>query len=253
MNKLSALIITYNEEKNIERCLNSLKDVADEIVVIDSFSTDKTEEICKNHNVRFIKQEFLGYIEQKNYTLQYANFDLILSIDADEALSEELAKSILLEKKDFNCDAYTMNRLTNYCGKWIKHSGWYPDKKLRLFKKGSGKWGGINPHDKFIQNTKTKPINNKGNLLHYSYYSIEEHVNQINKFSTIKAMEMFKSGKKFNFLKMLSSSFAKFIKHYFVKSGFLDGWSGLIISINSAHSTFLKYVKLRQYIRDAKK
>lgn len=252
MNKLSVLVITFNEERNIERCLDSVKDIADEIVVVDSFSTDRTEEICINFNVRFIKQKFLGYIEQKNFALKHASFDYVLSLDADEALSEELKASIKEEKEEFAHNGYIMNRLTNYCGKWIKHSGWYPDRKLRLFKKNTGKWGGVNPHDKFIQNTKIKPINIKGDLLHYSYYSIEEHVNQINKFSTIKARELYKSGKKFNFLRMLSSSFAKFIKHYFIKSGFLDGWSGFIISINSAHSTFLKYVKLRQYIRDAK-
>lgn len=253
MEKLSVLIITFNEEKNIKRCLDSVKDVADEIVVVDSFSTDGTEEICKKYDVRFIKQKFLGYIEQKNYALQYAKFEYILSLDADEALSGELKNSISEEKKNFKYDGYTMNRLTNYCGKWIKHSGWYPDKKLRLFKSNSGKWGGVNPHDKFIQNAKIKPTHIKGNLLHYSFYSVEEHIDQINKFSTIKAKELFKKGGEFTFVKMFSSTLAKFFKHYFIKSGFLDGWNGFVISVNSAHSTFLKYVKLRQYIRDAKK
>ena len=140
--KLSVVIITKNEDKNIGRCIESVQNIADEIVVIDSFSTDKTEEICKKHQVVFIKHAFEGHIEQKNFALTCAKYKHVLSLDADEALSEELQKSIVQAKADFSKDGYFLNRMTNYCGKWIKHSGWYPDRKLRLFDKTKGQWGG---------------------------------------------------------------------------------------------------------------
>ena len=146
---LSAVIITYNEEEHLEKCLASLGDVCDEIIVVDSFSTDNTEEICRHYNVTFIQHKFEGYIEQKNFAIQQATHNYILSLDGDEALSDELKESILGIKAHWDHDGFYSSRLNNYCGQWIKHSDWYPDKKLRLFKKGSGKWKGINPHDSY--------------------------------------------------------------------------------------------------------
>ncbi|WP_338356856.1 glycosyltransferase family 2 protein [Yeosuana marina] len=144
MIKLSAVIITYNEEEHLEKCLRSLIDVADEIIVVDSFSTDKTPEICNSFNVTFHQHAFEGYIEQKNYAVSLAKHDYILSLDGDEALSETLKSSILKVKNNYQFDGYYCNRLNNYCGQWIKHSDWYPDRKLRLFKKESGEWKGTN-------------------------------------------------------------------------------------------------------------
>ena len=149
MVKLSAVIITFNEEKKIERCLSSLVGVADEIVVVDSMSTDNTEKICKQFDVKFIHQEFLGYIEQKNYAITQATHDHIISLDGDEALSVELQESLIALKSNWKSDGYYTNRYNNFCGQWIKYSDWYPDKKLRIFKKGKGEWKGINPHDSF--------------------------------------------------------------------------------------------------------
>lgn len=146
--QLSVVIITLNEEKNIERCLKSILSVADEIVVVDSFSTDKTKEICHKYNVKFIQHEFEGYIEQKNLALTQAKFQHVLSLYADEALDERLQKNILSIKNNWKHDGYYMNRLTNYCGEWVHHCGWYPDRKLRLFDSTKGNWTGINPHDK---------------------------------------------------------------------------------------------------------
>ncbi len=247
MIKLSAVIITYNEEKNIKRCIDSLIPVADEIVIVDSFSEDRTKEICDNYDVKFITHPFEGHIEQKNWAVKQATFDYVLSIDADEALSERLKKSVLEVKENWNADGYFFNRLNNFCGKWIRHSGWYPDRKIRLFIKDKGVWGGVNPHDKFVMNDKAKTLFLKGDLLHYSYYSINEHVEQINKFSSIKARELYKKGKKFTLLRLIFSPLIKFIKGYFIYFGFLDGFFGFVISINSAHSNFLKYVKLREF------
>ncbi|MEA1898678.1 MAG: glycosyltransferase family 2 protein, partial [Bacteroidota bacterium] len=143
MIKISAVIISYNEEKYIGRCLESLQQVADEIVVVDSYSQDKTQEICEAHDVTFIEHEFEGYRQQKNWAMAQAENDNILSLDADECLSEELKNSILSVKDNLKADAYSFNRLNNYYGKWIKHSGVYPDRKIRLFDRRKGEWGGV--------------------------------------------------------------------------------------------------------------
>ena len=245
MVKLSVVIITYNEEKNIRRCLDSVVPVADEIVVVDSFSTDNTETICRNYEVRFFKQEFLGYIEQKNYALTLAKNDFVLSLDADEALSDELKDSILEAKKGFDVTGYTMNRLTNYCGSWVRHCGWYPDRKLRLFNHKLGKWGGINPHDEFMF-SKKEPIKHlEGDLLHYSYYTLDDHHKQVERFTNIAADAYFEKGKKVSLIKMWVSPIVKFIRDYFFLLGFLDGKTGLRICYISAGATYKKYRKLR--------
>ena len=140
MIKLSSVIITFNEERNIGRCIESLAGIADEIVVVDSGSTDDTEAICRSFGVKFIEHTFEGYGEQKNFAVSHCSFEYILSLDADEALSIELKESISALKNKWDKDGYSFNRLTNYCGKWVHYCGWYPDSKLRLFKKNKGKW-----------------------------------------------------------------------------------------------------------------
>ena len=242
---LSTVIITYNEEKNIKRCLESVKDISDEIIIVDSFSTDDTEKICNKYNLTFIKQNFLGYKEQKNYALDKAQYNYVLSIDADEALSPQLLENIKKVKNNWQFDAYSFNRLTNFCGKWIKHSGWYPDTKIRLFKKEKCKWGGVNPHDKIILKKESTLKHLSEDLLHYSFYTIQQHIAQINKFSEIKAQELQKRGKKSNLLKIFFRPAFKFFKSYYLKLGFLDGFYGLVISINSAYAYYLTYVKLK--------
>ncbi|MEA3317767.1 MAG: glycosyltransferase family 2 protein [Bacteroidota bacterium] len=246
MIKLSAVIITYNEEKNIERCILSLKSLADEIVVIDSFSTDKTEEICKKHNVNFSKHKFEGHIQQKNYALTCTNNNYILSLDADEAISAKLKEKILDVKSNWKYDAYRVNRYNNYCGQWIKHSNWYPDRKTRLFDKRKGQWGGINPHDKFILNKNCTRKNLHADLLHWVIPSYYAHIDKANKFSSIAATEAFNRGNKANILTIFSHSFWRFIKTYFLKKGFLDGYNGFVISAFTSYTVFLKYIKLRQ-------
>jgi glycosyltransferase involved in cell wall biosynthesis len=246
MVKLSVVIITFNEERNIRRCLDSVQKVADEIVVVDSYSTDNTLKICSEYRLHLVQNVFMGHIEQKNFALQNATHDHIFSIDADEALSPELEKEILLLKENWNHNAYMFNRLTNYCGKWIRHGGWYPDKKLRLFKKHSGKWGGYNPHDRFILNDNSQTGYLKGDLLHYSYYSIEEHISQVNRFTTTGALSAYNSGRRSGLLSILFKPCVKFIRDYFLLLGILDGYYGFVISRISANATFLKYVKLYQ-------
>lgn len=245
MEKLSVAIITFNEEKNIERCLQSVANISDEIVVVDSLSTDATEAICGKYNAKFFKQVFLGYIEQKNLALSYCNHKMVLCLDADEALSEDLLKTIkILKQQGFKADGYMMKRCTYFMGKWIKHGTWYPDKKLRLVNKEKAKWGGTNPHDELLLQTTNKEFLN-ADILHYSYNNLEEVIIQNNKFTTIQAQAMHLQGKKSNWFKILVNPCVAFINGYIFKLGFLEGWRGYFIAKSIAYQTFCKYIKLK--------
>ena len=250
MQKLSVAIITFNEEKNIKRCLESVQEVADEIVVVDSFSKDKTREICEQYGVRFIQNPFGGHVEQKNFAAAQCSHDLVLSLDADESLSPRLKQSIMTVKANQAVDGYTFNRATYFCGQHIKHCGWYPDPSLRLWNRSKGKWAGNNPHDKYYMNQGTTVAHLEGDLLHYSYYTIEEHVTQLNKFSSISAKSKFLKGKKSSVLKITVYPAWRFFRDYFIKLGFLDGYYGFVICVNSAHEVFQKYIKLHDLWRN---
>jgi glycosyltransferase involved in cell wall biosynthesis len=243
---LSAVIITYNEERNIRRCLESLIGVADEIVVVDSFSNDQTELICREFNVLFIPHTFDGHIQQKNFAIDQATHEWILSLDADEALTEPLRTSILEIKQNPTFKGYRMNRLTNYCGKWVKHCGWYPDTKTRLIHKDFGRWQGINPHDRLELNENLPTAFLKGDLLHYSYYTKEDHFKQIVYFGNIAAKELHARGQQAGWVTIVIKVIAQFFKSFFLKLGVLDGKTGLLISIRSAYATFVKYNNLRK-------
>jgi glycosyltransferase involved in cell wall biosynthesis len=251
--KLSVAVITFNEQKNIARCINSVADIADEVVVVDSLSTDKTKEICLSLGVKFIEQSFLGYKEQKNFALDQVQYEYVLSLDADEALSPELLASIKKAKAEgFPAGGYTMNRRSWYCDSWICHGYWYPDTKLRLAKRSLVNWEGINPHDKLEISKDTTVVHLDGDILHYTYYTIDEHVLQGNKFSTISAKAYFDQGKRSGILKLLINPAWAFFSSYIVKRGFLDGFNGFVISKQIANTTFLKYAKLLQLQRQAK-
>lgn len=246
MPQISVVIIAYNEEKNIGRCLESVKDIADEIVVLDSGSTDRTIEICKGFGANVYHQDFLGHLEQKNKAITFAKYPHVLSLDSDEALDETLKKSISEVKNNWTKDGYYMNRLTNYCGHWVRHCNWYPDTKLRLWDSRKGKWGGINPHDKYEMFDGEKNTGHlKGDILHYSYYSVEDHYKQVEYFTNIASKAYFEKGKKSNVFKLFVNPVAKFIDHYILHLGFLDGKAGFSISKISAYATYLKYKKLR--------
>ena len=246
MVKLSVTIITFNEENNIARCISSVKDIADEILVVDSYSTDDTKKICEQHGVRFIENKFEGHIEQKNFAFEMAEYDYVLSLDADEALNDSLKENIRLVKENWQADGYMFNRLTNYCGQWVRHCGWYPDKKLRLLKKGTGHWGGANPHDIIEMDENTQVAYLAGDLLHYSYPTVSSHVEQTNKFTTIAANEAYNRGVRSSSIKPLSRGILKFLRDYFFKLGFLDGRYGLIICTINGLSAFLKYAKIKE-------
>ncbi|MDA0327306.1 MAG: glycosyltransferase family 2 protein [Bacteroidetes bacterium] len=244
--KLSAVIITFNEAEHIDKCLSSLEFVADEILVIDSFSTDLTKEICEQYNVRFVEQKFLGYKEQKNFAMSKARFNYILSLDGDEALSKQLKNSILEIKNNWTLDGYYCNRLNNYCGQWIKYSDWYPDRKLRLFKKNAGEWKGINPHDSFKLYHGRKSGRLKGDLLHWIYRDYKEHREKVERFSSIAAQSYYDLGIKSSFMKIIWRPSWAFLKAYLFRRGFLDGKNGWLISKETFNVTYLKYIKLRK-------
>lgn len=245
--KLSVVIITFNEEKNIGRCLEAAKKVADEIVVVDSYSTDQTKNICLSHGVRFVEHAFEGYVQQKNYANSQASNPYILNLDADEVLSDELIQSILQVKKNWTHDGYMINRITNYCGKWIKHGGWYPDPKLRLYDVRKGKWEGQNLHEKFVLYNEAHIGKLKGDLLHYSYHSIKQHIDQFNKFTEIAAQTEAQNGRKIGIIKIIFYPIWKFKRDYFFKLGFMDGYYGFVIAAISAFASFVKYVKIREW------
>lgn len=249
MVKLSVVLITLNEEKNLPRCLDSVRDIADEIVVVDSFSTDRTEEIIKSYGGKVFQLAFEGYVNQKNIANSKATNNHILSLDADEVLSDELRKSIRQVKLNFTADGYTLNRLTNYAGKWVKHSGWYPDRKLRLFDRRKGKWDGLIIHEEFKLEPGTSQQHLNGDLLHYTFNSVEEHKKQSEKFTTLGAEADFLKGKKAPFYKIWLGPVVKFTQSYFFRLGFLDGKTGFTICWLSAAATHAKYVKLKQLYR----
>jgi glycosyltransferase involved in cell wall biosynthesis len=248
MIKLSGVIITFNEERNIEKCLLSLMDIVDEIVVVDSFSTDQTKAICQKYKVEFIEQEFLGYVEQKNFALAQASYNFIVSLDGDEALSEDLQKSIIDLKTNWQFNGYYANRFNNFRGQWIKYSDWYPNKKLRVFDRRQAQWKGINPHDHVqLNDPKAKTGYLNGDILHWTYQSYEEMDKKTTYFSTIAAKAYFDKGKTAPLWKLIWNPSWAFFKAYFLRFGFLDGKNGFIICYQTWKITFLKYKKLRAH------
>ena len=242
--KISAVIITFNEERNIGRCLDALAGVADEVVVVDSFSKDSTEQICRAKGARFIQHAFEGFGTQKNWALKQAFHPYVLSLDADEVLSEALRASILTAKQNWQYDGYTMNRLTNYCGRWIRHSGWYPDRKLRLFDTRKGRWGADDVHEKVEMDAGSSTGHLDGDLLHYSYYSVQEHIGRVHRYAEMAASALHAQGKRASWLNVIFSPVFKFFRNYVLKLGFLDGSAGWTICRIAALETYLKYRNL---------
>jgi glycosyltransferase involved in cell wall biosynthesis len=252
MQLISAVIITYNEERFIGNCLKSLKGIADEIIVVDSYSSDSTEEICrKAGNVRFIQHPFEGFRDQKNYAVSFANHRIILSLDADEALSEELRKSILEVKENWSLDAYRFNRQNHYCGKPIRHCDWYPDRQLRLFDKEKARWGELNLHERVVVDEGGTTGQLKGDLLHWSFSSVQQHKDKLKRYTMIGAEEYHKAGRKAGLMTPYIHLIWGFFRTYLLKGGFLDGRYGFIICSVYAQSAFNKYQLLRQLNKTA--
>ncbi len=245
VDKISAVIISHNVVDMIEPCLKALQKVCDEIIVLDSFSTDGTVEICKKLGVRLIPQEWLGYSQTKNLGNSLAKNDWILSIDSDEVLSEELINS-LKNAALKNGHVYALDRLTNYCGKWIYHCGWYPEWKVRLFNRNDVKWQGEFVHETLSTPTDFQEVKVKGKLYHYSYKNSEDHFQRIKKYAGLSAQERFSKGKKANYIKLWFSPIVRFFRTYILKKGILDGKAGWIISWRSAYMVRLRYRILKE-------
>lgn len=244
MPRLSACVITFNEESKIAACLASLVGVADEIVVVDSESTDDTRAIAARFTDRIIVQPFLGYVAQKNFAVDNASHDWILSLDADEQLSDELRSEILKEKDILGAYAgYDMPRRTFYVDAWMDHC-WYPDRKIRLFDRRRGRWDGRDPHDAWrVTEGSVKSL--RGDIVHRSFDSVSDHLKTIDRFSEIAARELFRQGRRVSVVSPVFRGAATFVRLYLLKRGFLDGFGGLVVSLLSGTATFARYAKLR--------
>ena len=247
MNTVSVVIISQNEEKKIHRCLDSVKDIADEIIVVDSGSTDATEDICRSFGTTFVRQDWLGYAAQKNFADGLASCDLIFSIDADEALSEPLKASIkqLKGKALLDNEVFSMNRLNNYCGRWIKRCGLYPDNKIRLWKRGFARWERT-IHEWLEFQDEPKKTQLQGDLLHYSYDTPEGYRQQLFHFAELGAQSYYERHKKTGILYWLFDPAITFIRTYFIKGGILEGKTGFEICRTAMQANRHKYNLLRE-------
>ena len=241
--KITATIITLNEERNIARAIESLRST-DEILIVDSGSVDRTVELAQNLGTRVIEANWRGYSAQKNWAAEQARNDWILSLDADEVLSEALDAEILsLKKSGPQYEAYTMPRLARYLGRWIYHSGWYPDRKVRLYHREKASFVGDFVHESVEVRGRIGKLEN--NILHFTCESLSEHVKTLDRYTTLAAQELAASKVKVPMSKLLLDPAWTFVRTYVLQRGFLDGPEGLTIAQMAAFYTFLKYSKAR--------
>jgi glycosyltransferase involved in cell wall biosynthesis len=241
--KISATVITFNEEGNIAAALESLA-WADEIIVIDSESTDCTVEIARRFTDRIYVRAWPGYSAQKNFAAEQASFDWVFSLDADERVSGELAAELqkLKQGPERAVAAFEMPRLTFYLGRWIKHSGWYPDHKVRLYNRKSASFVGEFVHESVKVNGRTERLS--GDILHYTVRNASDHHQRIDRYTTLAARELYQRGRRATPLSLLISPASAFLRSYILKRGFLDGAQGVAIACFAAHYVFLKNLKL---------
>jgi glycosyltransferase involved in cell wall biosynthesis len=240
--KISACVLTFNEEQKIGRCLESLV-WCDELIVLDSFSTDHTVEICRRFTDKVFQREWLGYVGQRNTVRGFAACPWVLFMDSDEEMSPALRDEIITVFESSHADyvGYEFPRQVYYLGRWIRHGEWYPDVKLRLFKKDFGRTEGEEPHDKVVVRGSVKRLKNP--IWHYTYDDLADHINTLNRFSSITAQQRFIQGRRFHWTDMLLHPLFRFIKGYILKLGFMDGRHGLAIALMASYGAFLKYAK----------
>ncbi|MCI0470076.1 MAG: glycosyltransferase family 2 protein [Candidatus Aminicenantes bacterium] len=250
--KISVVIITLNEADRIEEALKSCLEIADEIVVVDSFSHDNTVGIAKKYGAKIYEKDFIDYGSQKNFALQKAENEWVLNLDADERVSPLLKTEILKLKQEkiIAVDGFLVKRKTFYLERWIKHSGWYPDRKLRLFKKEKCRWEG-RIHERLVLAGETGRLT--GDILHFTYRDISDHVTRLNRYSHMQAEDIVKNKKKLLYLHCLLLPPITFLRFYIWKAGFLDGFPGLVIALISSWATALKYIKAIAIKRAKKK
>lgn len=242
MSKLSVAIITLNEESNIAECIHSVLPIADEVVVLDSFSTDRTAEIVAQHGAKVFQEKFAGFTNQKNRATELCTNEYVLSIDADERLSRELQESILEEKQvGFSAQAYSMNRLNFYCGKPIKTCGWYPDTKIRIWQKTKAHWHGGQVHEQMQVSSDAKVKLLKGDMWHYTYPTKLEMILQIERLSRLAATDLQGQSTVYLFFKMCISPVVRLVRNYIFKLGFTSGKSGWEICYHQSREVYLRY------------
>jgi glycosyltransferase involved in cell wall biosynthesis len=245
---LSAVVITFNEAAKIADCIDSLKQVCNDIVVIDSFSTDATPQICQAKGVNFLQRAWTGYSDQKNYGNDHARHSWVLSLDADERLSPELVAEINQLFANGNtpqADVYDLRFLTHFCGKPIRHGGWNPESHIRLFNKEKIRWNADAVHEglTLIHGHRIEQL--KGYVWHFTVDTHEAFVAKTDRYSSLFAEKSVKAGKKASWFKIILSPIVRFMREYIVKMGFLDGWAGWFIAKENTRYTFLKYWKMR--------
>jgi glycosyltransferase involved in cell wall biosynthesis len=246
--RISAFIVCFNEADQIEECLESLS-FCDEVIVVDSFSTDNTIELAQRRGAKVVQRAWPGFREQKAYGLSLCSNEWVLNLDADERVSEELRASILklldLPLNDADpgqINGYYISRVVYYLGRWWRKGGWYPEFRLRLLRKSKTVWGGVDPHEKPIVSGKTERI--EGELLHYTYDDLHEQLQRMESYSTMAAREDFERGKKTRLFQLVISPVIRALKFYLFKRGYREGTAGLIVAIIEGYYTFMKYAKL---------
>ncbi len=239
--RISAAIITLNEEDRLEKCLSSLQQIVDEIVIVDSFSTDRTEEIARRYSAKFVQNEFQDYARQRNRALELCAHEWVLTIDADEVVSEELQNEIIELKKQnqVNADGFLIRRRSWYLNRWIYHCGWYPQKKVRLFKKQNACWQG-NVHERLVISGSFREL--AGEILHYTYRDAGDQIVRLKKYAAMQAENYRQKSEPYLIFNMLGKPLLRFIRDYFLKFGFLDGLAGLAISRINAQAVFWRYL-----------
>lgn len=243
--EFSCVIITHNEEKRLEPALKSVAGLASEVVVVDAESTDDTVKIARRAGARVFTRKWTGFADQKNFGNAQAASPWILSLDADERVSPELREELAaLKAEEPDCAGFSMPRRVFYLGRWIRHSGWYPDRKVRLFRKEHAAWTGDYVHETLIVSGPTGAL--RGPLHHFTYASIADHVARINRFSGLGAQKLYAQGRKAHIGRLLVLPPARFLRSYVFKLGFLDGFAGFVIAVLTGYAIFLRYAKLRE-------
>lgn len=250
--EISVVIITYNEEKRLETALKSVAGIASEIIVVDRFSEDETVKIARKYTDRVFKREWTNFADQKNFGNSKTRNTWILSLDADERISPELHEEIMqLKSGEPDCAAFSMPRQTFYLGRWIRHAGWYPDRKTRLFHRDKARWQGEYVHEALAVDGETRRL--KGALHHFTYADIHDHLKRLNIYSDLGAQKLYAQKKKCRWYHLAFLPFLIFLKSYLWRAGFLDGFAGLVISGLHGYSIFIRYAKLKEIWRRAEK
>jgi glycosyltransferase involved in cell wall biosynthesis len=242
--EISVVVITYNEERRLEAALKSVANIASEIVVVDRYSDD-TVKVAKKYTDLVFQRKWTNFADQKNFGNGKTSFPWILSLDADERISPELKEEILqLKEGEPDCSGFSMPRQTFYLGRWICHGGWYPDRKIRLFRKSSARWEGEYVHESLVIDGKVNPLT--GSIHHFTYRNIGDHLQRINAFSDLGAQKLYARQKKCRWYHLAVVPFLNFLKSYFWRAGFMDGFAGFVVATLHGYSVFIRYAKLKE-------